>query len=105
MLALPFLERWLYTWVALFFCRMKYYFAWKVAEGSCVLAGFGFEGYGDDGQTVSGWNGVSNMDIVGFETATNTAEASKAWNKGGYMGLRYIHSFTFVCVSPCTVET
>lgn len=29
-LAMPFLERWLYTWIALFFCRMKYYFAWKV---------------------------------------------------------------------------
>lgn len=29
-LAMPLLERFVYTWVALLFCRMKYYFAWKV---------------------------------------------------------------------------
>lgn len=90
-LAMPFFERWLFTLIALFFCRMKYYFAWKVAEGSCVVAGFGFEGYAEDG-SVKGWNGISNMDILGFETATNTAEASKAWNKGTQKWLqRYVY--------------
>ncbi|KAM3567361.1 hypothetical protein VYU27_010492, partial [Nannochloropsis oceanica] len=90
-LAMPFFERWLFTLIALFFCRMKYYFAWKVAEGSCVVAGFGFEGYTEDG-SVKGWNGISNMDILGFETATNTAEASKAWNKGTQKWLqRYVY--------------
>jgi len=28
---MPFFERWLFTLIALFFCRMKYYFAWKVS--------------------------------------------------------------------------
>jgi hypothetical protein len=79
------LQRWVYSWVSLFFTRMKYYFAWKVAEGSCIMAGFGFEGYtlGKDGKkVVKGWNGVSNMDVISFELATTVAEASKAWNKG-----------------------
>lgn len=36
--------------------RLKYYFAWKVAEGASILGGFGFEGYTADGQ-VLGWKG------------------------------------------------
>jgi hypothetical protein len=86
-LARPLLERWWYSWVSLFFIRFKYYFAWKVAEGACVMAGFGFQGYvtSPDGQCkVKGWEGISNIDILGFETAGNTSRASKAWNKGGW---------------------
>lgn len=89
------LQRWVYSWVSLFFTRMKYYFAWKVAEGSCIMAGFGFEGYtiGKDGKkVVKGWNGVSNMDVIPFELATTVAEASKAWNKGTQKWLqRYVY--------------
>ena len=45
------------------------------------MAGFGFEGYDDEGKAL-GWGNVSNMDVVNFELASNVAEASKAWNKG-----------------------
>lgn len=27
------------------------------------------------------WDGVGNMDVLGFETATSATAASKAWNK------------------------
>ena len=37
-------ERFGYLVLALFSERLKYYFAWKVAEGASVLAGFGFQG-------------------------------------------------------------
>lgn len=80
-LSMPPLHRWAWNYASLFFVRMKYYFAWKVAEGSCVLAGFGFQGYNDKGE-VTGWDGVSNMDVKGFELAGNTTEAARAWNKG-----------------------
>jgi len=60
--------------------RYKYYFAWKVAEGSCILAGFGFEGYDDNGKVI-GWKGVENVDIFSFDTSWNIANMSKAWNK------------------------
>lgn len=80
-LSMPPLHRWAWNYASLFFVRMKYYFAWKVAEGSCVLAGFGFQGYNDKGE-VAGWDGVSNMDVKGFELAGNTTEAARAWNKG-----------------------
>lgn len=49
-LALPLFDRWLYSWIALFFIRMKYYFAWKVAEGSCIFMGMGYQGTDKNGK-------------------------------------------------------
>ena len=66
--ARPFYLRIAYIWMSIFFIRIKYYFAWKVAEGSTVLSGFGFQGYNADG-SAKGWHGVSNVDVVAFETA------------------------------------
>lgn len=60
--------------------RYKYYFAWKVAEGSCILAGFGFEGYNEKGDVI-GWRGVENIDILGFETSWCVSTMTRAWNK------------------------
>jgi MBOAT, membrane-bound O-acyltransferase family len=66
--------------VTLFAERLKYYFAWKVAEGASILGGFGFQGYESDG-SVTGWSGVENIEIVTFETAPNVQTLSRAWNK------------------------
>jgi hypothetical protein len=71
--------RYLCAWIALVGERCKFYFAWKMAEGSSVLAGFGFEGY-DDNDKEKGWSGVQNVDIVGFETGTCMAYCSRTWN-------------------------
>mmetsp|Transcript_4371 Transcript_4371/g.3922 ORF Transcript_4371/g.3922 Transcript_4371/m.3922 type:complete len:526 (-) Transcript_4371:58-1635(-) len=72
--------RYIYTWIALFGERLKYYFAWKVAEGASILAGFGFEGY-DSSNRPKGWSAVENISILGFETAPNTQILSRSWNK------------------------
>jgi len=59
-----------------------------------VLAGFGFEGLTEDGKA-RGWNGVSNMDILGFEFAQSFRESSRAWNKGTQNWLeRYVYTRT-----------
>lgn len=68
------------AWVTLFFVRMKYFFAWKIADGASVLGGFGFQGYNTDG-TVVGWDGVSNIDIMAFETSPSVVVNTRAWNK------------------------
>jgi hypothetical protein len=92
--------------------RTRYFFAWKLAESSCIAAGFGFQGWklkndnsskvvtntsfkaaangdGNGGNKVVpiGWNGVSNVDILGFEFATTSQQVSKAWNTrtGGWL--------------------
>lgn len=76
------LYRYFHIYVALFADRLKYYFAWKVAEGASVMGGFGFQGYDKkDSNKIIGWCGVENIDILGFEFATNVQELSRAWNK------------------------
>ena len=66
--------------VSLWAERMKYYFIWKTAEGSCLLAGFGFQGYDAEGKAL-GWRGVENVDILGIETAWSVQVITRAWNK------------------------
>ncbi|GLD95209.1 hypothetical protein PINS_up003851 [Pythium insidiosum] len=92
--ALPLPRQILELYITLIFVKAKYYSAWKIAEGSTVLAGFGFEGFTEKG-TARGWNGVSNMDIVGFEFAQSVREGSRAWNKGTQNWLeRYVYTRT-----------
>jgi lysophospholipid acyltransferase len=76
----PYHERWGYLMLSMFGERMKYYFAWKVAEGASLLAGFGFEGYKSNGEMI-GFKGVENMDILGFEFANCISMATRVWNK------------------------
>jgi hypothetical protein len=79
---------------AMFAERLKYYFAWKIAEGASIAGGFGFEGWftvtasKDDSSKEmvvkpkpASWKGVENIDIMGFELAANMASATRAWNK------------------------
>ena len=74
--------------------RYKYYFAWKVAEGSSILAGFGFQGYNDQGEVI-GFAGVENVDILAFDLSWNMASMSRAWNKRTQKWLeRYTYSRT-----------
>lgn len=72
--------RFAHAFFSLFITRMKYYFAWKVAEGASILAGFGFEGYDAEGKVI-GWGGVSNVDPIAYESAANITLLSRAWNK------------------------
>jgi lysophospholipid acyltransferase len=72
--------RFLILLVAMFGERLKFYFAWKIAEGASILGGFGFEGYDLKGRAI-GWKGVENIDIIGFETAPNVQTATRVWNK------------------------
>ncbi|CBJ26621.1 acyltransferase [Ectocarpus siliculosus] len=58
---MPIPKRIMNAWITLFFVRMKYFFAWKTADGASVLGGFGFQGYGPDGQVV-GWDGETLME-------------------------------------------
>ncbi|KAF4318248.1 hypothetical protein BBO99_00004369 [Phytophthora kernoviae] len=92
--ALPLVWQLKELYITLIFCKTKYYSAWKIAEGATVLCGFGFEGFNEDGSS-RGWNGVSNMDILGFEFSQSIRAASRAWNKGTQNWLeRYVYTRT-----------
>ncbi|TDH67611.1 hypothetical protein CCR75_002308 [Bremia lactucae] len=86
--------KWGRLFLALFLTRTKYYVAWKLAEGATVLSGIGFQGFNEQNQPI-GWDGVSNVDIVGFELGANVREISRAWNKGTQNWLeRYAYTRT-----------
>jgi hypothetical protein len=76
------------------FDKMKYYFVWKMAEASCILAGFGFEGYDESGKVI-GWKGVENIDIMNFELGSNVQSRTRHWNKRTQGWLeRYVYNRT-----------
>jgi len=72
--------RFAHLMVAIFAYRLKFYFAWKVAEGASVMGGFGFEGYDAEGKE-KGWRGVENVDILSFEASSNMQSFTRHWNK------------------------
>lgn len=90
----PILNRYAYTWVSLIMIRMKYYFAWKNAEGACNIWYAGFEGFDAEGKA-KGWENSNNVDILEFETAPNVKTLSAAWNKktANWLG-RYVYMRT-----------
>ncbi|TYZ65735.1 hypothetical protein PybrP1_011996 [[Pythium] brassicae (nom. inval.)] len=88
----PLALKWGRILLALFLTRGKYYAAWKLAEGATILSGAGFEGFDAQGNT-KGWNGVSNIDILGFEFAESVRDLTRSWNKGTQAWLeRYVYS-------------
>ena len=78
-MGLPWHLRAAWCWMCMACSRHKYYFAWKMAEGANVLAGFGFAGF-DEKTGSADWSGAENIDIVGFETGQSIPLVSRAWN-------------------------
>lgn len=97
--ALPFLPRVGAALLCQFVTRSKYYFAWLMSEGSCNLAGFGYvrgsgAGAGEGkAKTPESWDGVSAIDVLGFETAGSPGEAVKYWN---IRTQRWLFLYTFL---------
>lgn len=68
----------LYLTILGFTYRLKYYGAWSISEGACILSGLGFNGKTKDGRYK--WNRVQNVDPYTFETGQNTHVLLEAWN-------------------------
>lgn len=98
---LPFYKKLLFFQVAGFATRCKYYCAWRLAEGSCILSGFGFNGFDKDGK--ARWNRLCNIDVPGLEKSQSMKEASVAWNIGVNNWLR--HYIYFRITPPGTSAT
>ncbi|XP_063810726.1 lysophospholipid acyltransferase 2-like isoform X2 [Pseudophryne corroboree] len=58
--------------------RPKYYFAWTLADAINNAAGFGFNGISEDG--LERWDLLSNLNIIGIETATSFKMFIDNWN-------------------------
>ncbi|KAI0603249.1 MBOAT, membrane-bound O-acyltransferase family-domain-containing protein [Biscogniauxia sp. FL1348] len=76
--------------------RMKYYGVWSLAEGSCILAGLGYNGVDPITGKVS-WNRLQNINPWGVESAQNSRAYLENWNMNTNKWLRY---YIYLRVTP-----
>ncbi|KAI0476995.1 MBOAT family protein [Xylaria cf. heliscus] len=79
-----------------FTTRTKYYGVWFLAEGSCILAGLGFNGIDPATGRVS-WNRLQNINPWGVEAAQNSRAYLENWNMNTNKWLRY---YIYLRVTP-----
>ncbi|TRX92438.1 hypothetical protein FHL15_006605 [Xylaria flabelliformis] len=79
-----------------FTARTKYYGVWFLAEGSCILAGLGFNGIDPTTGRVS-WNRLQNINPWGVEFAQNSRAYLENWNMNTNKWLRY---YIYLRVTP-----
>ncbi|KAH7349539.1 membrane-bound O-acyltransferase domain-containing protein [Plectosphaerella cucumerina] len=85
----------------IFYCvgltaRMKYYGAWSLAEGACILTGLGYNGVDPITGKVS-WNRLQNIDPRGVELAQNVRGFLGSWNMNTNKWLR---NYVYLRVTP-----
>ncbi|KAK2594457.1 Lysophospholipid acyltransferase [Conoideocrella luteorostrata] len=76
--------------------RLKYYGVWSLTEGSCILAGLGYNGV----DPVTGkvfWNRLQNVDPWAVETAQNPRGYLAGWNMNTNNWLR---NYVYLRVTP-----
>ncbi|RYP46009.1 hypothetical protein DL768_007725 [Monosporascus sp. mg162] len=79
-----------------FTARFKYYGVWSLSEGSCILAGLGYNGVDPVTGKVS-WNRLQNINPWGVETAQNSRAYLENWNMNTNKWLRY---YIYLRVTP-----
>ncbi|KAH8113294.1 MBOAT-domain-containing protein [Phellopilus nigrolimitatus] len=80
------LYRIIYIQLCGFFERTKYYAIWTLTEGSSILTGVGFSGYGPNGESL--WHSAANVDIPNIEFAPNFKVMLDSWNMKTNVWLR-----------------
>ncbi|CAK7200755.1 Lysophospholipid acyltransferase [Sporothrix eucalyptigena] len=91
-----FLRRVWLLYVIGFVARTKYYGVWSLTEGSCILAGLGFNGVDPTTGRIS-WNRVANIDAWGVESAQNTRAYLENWNMKTNIWLR---NYVYLRITP-----
>jgi len=95
---LPFFKRVALNWADKVVFRSKYYFAWCVAEGGCVMSGLGFNSYEGTKSRATGkpvclghdrsesspdqpaWNRLTNSFPIKMEMSQSISEVARYWN-------------------------
>ncbi|CAH3196030.1 unnamed protein product [Porites evermanni] len=84
----PFYRRVIYGWIGALTARLRYYFAFKVSEAVNNMCGLGFNGF--DAKGKAKWDGITNVNILKVEFATNIKMACDNWNISTALWLRRI---------------
>lgn len=91
-----FLRRVFILYMTGFVARFKYYGVWSLTEGSCILAGLGYNGVDPITGKVS-WNRLQNIDPWAVETAQNPRAYLGGWNMNTNNWLR---NYVYLRVTP-----
>ncbi|PVD32266.1 hypothetical protein C0Q70_07699 [Pomacea canaliculata] len=83
-----FLEKNLYILVCMTCARYKYYFAWILGEAINVAAGFGFNGYDENGKAK--WDLVDNVNVWVVEFGDSLKVNIDGWNQKTLVWLRRV---------------
>jgi len=75
---IPFYQKLLLMHAVVASARFKFYFAWFIAEGSCVACGLGYNGVDEKGKLQ--FNRCTNVVIHKVELAENIRDFSSYWN-------------------------
>jgi len=70
--------KYLYVTVGMMGIRLQYYFVWKLAEGSNLAAGFGFNGY--DAKGKAKWDKIDNINALAIEVSQSPRDIAMNWN-------------------------
>lgn len=92
---LPLLKKLFYLQVAAFTSRCKYYVAWFLSEGACVLCRFGYNGVDAKGRPR--WDRFKNIDVRKCELSQSIKEMIDNWNMGANRWLRY---YVYMRITP-----
>ncbi|ORX52816.1 MBOAT-domain-containing protein [Hesseltinella vesiculosa] len=88
------LHRFLFVQLAGTFTRFRFYVAWLLSEGPCMISGIGFNGF--DKANQPRWDRVTPV-AVSVEWSPNLAVCVSRWNMAGN---RWLKSYVYVRVAP-----
>ncbi|KAI8346158.1 MBOAT, membrane-bound O-acyltransferase family-domain-containing protein [Blakeslea trispora] len=80
--------------------RFKYYFVWYLAEGACILSGFGFNGYDEQGNAC--WDRLKNVNFLSCELAQSYKQLTANWNMGAN---RWLKNYVYLRLEPGSTKT
>lgn len=84
-----------YTYVLGFTARLKYYGAWNLTEGACILSGLGYNGLDEKKQPR--WDRLTNVNPISLETAQNTRAYLESWNMNTN---KWLKNYIYLRVTP-----
>lgn len=94
--ARSFLYRAFFLWPLGFTYRLKYYGAWTLAEGACILSGLSYNGI-DPVTKKRKWDRVRNIDPYRHETGQNVHALLETWNMNTN---KWLKTYIYLRVTP-----
>lgn len=84
-----------YIYLLSFTSRLKYYGAWYLTEGACILSGLGYNGLDENKQPR--WDRLTNVGPLALETAQNTRAYLENWNMNTN---KWLKNYVYLRVTP-----